>query len=423
MLADLRAHDRAHDEVRHRPRGWAGHAAAMLSPMAAAAGTAALERDAAGRRDRLLRAARDRLAQRRRPTRPRMRALVVRPGGRVGFVAVPEPPAPAPRAAVVRPLAMATCDMDRPLALGRTSFPLPLQLGHECVAEVVAVGAEVATVGPGDRVVVPFQISCGTCAACHAGLTGNCGSVPPISMYGFGVAGGHWGGVFSERLTVPFADAMLVGLPDGVDPVAAASVADTVCDGYRHIAPHLPAVLARDPDAEVLIVAGLGRRPVFSPSSPLYAGQVARALGARRVTVVDRRPGVRAHAERLGLAAIPPGELRGRPGAPLTLDMSASSRGLWTALAHTAPDGVCSCAGVLHRGVRIPAGLMFARNATLHLGRAHTRTVIPAVLELMAGGALRPQDVTTTVASWEDAPAALREHVLGDATKTIVSAR
>ena len=409
-------------EVRHRPRGWTGHAAAMLSPMSAAAGTAALERDAAGRRDRLIHDARDRLAQRRRPTRPRMRALVVRPGGRVGFLSVAGPPAPEPRAAVVRPLAMATCDMDRPLALGRTSFPLPLQLGHECVAEVVAVGAEVATVRPGQRVVVPFQISCGACAACRAGLTGNCDAVPPISMYGFGVAGGHWGGVFSERLTVPFADAMLVALPDGVDPVAAASVADTVCDGYRHVAPHLPAVLARDPDAEVLIVAGLGRRPVFSPSSPLYAGQVARVLGARRVTVVDRRREVREHAERLGLTAIPPPELRRRPGAPLTLDMSASSRGLWTALAHTAPDGVCSCAGVLHRGVRIPAGLMFARNVTLHLGRAHTRTVIPAVLDLMTGAGLRPQDVTTTVASWEDAPAALREHVLGDVTKTIVTA-
>jgi alcohol dehydrogenase len=418
----VRAGPGAHDEVRHRPRGWVGHAAAMLSPMAAAAGTAALERDAAGRRDRLVRDARDGLVQRRRPTRPRMRALVVRPGGRVGFVSVPEPPAPAPRAAVVRPLAMATCDMDRPLALGRTSFPLPLQLGHECVAEVVAVGAEVAAVAPGNRVVVPFQVSCGECGACRAGLTGNCDAVPPISMYGFGVAGGHWGGVFSERLTVPFAEAMLVRLPDGVDPVSVASVADTVCDGYRHVAPHLPAVLDRDPDAEVLIVAGLGRRPVFSPSSPLYAGQIARLLGARHVTLVDRRPDVREHAGRLGLHAIPPAELRGRPAAPLTLDMSASSRGLWTALAHTAPDGVCSCAGVLHRGVRIPAGLMFARNVTLHLGRAHTRTLVPAVLDLVTRRGLRPQDVTTTVASWDDAPAALREHVLGDATKTIVTA-
>jgi alcohol dehydrogenase len=71
--------------------------------------------------------------------------------------------------------------------------------------------------------------------------------------------------------------------------------------------------------------------------------------------------------------------------------------------------------------VRIPAGLMFARNVTLHLGRAHTRTLVPAVLDLVTRRGLRPQDVTTTVASWDDAPAALREHVLGDATKTIVT--
>src|SRR6201995_303980 len=294
----------------------------MLRPMAAAAGTAALERDAAGRRDRLVRDARDRLAQWRRPTRPRMRALVVRPGGKLDFVEVPEPPAPAPKAAVVRPVVMATCDMDRALALGSPSSPRPLRRGHECGAEVLAVGSEVAAVRPGQKVVVPFQISCGECTVCRAGLTGNCHAVPPISMYGFGVAGGHWGGAFSERLTVPFADAMLVELPDGVDPVAVASVADTVCDVSRHVAPHLPAVLERDPDAEVLIVGGLGR-PVFSPSSSLYAGQIARILGARHVTLVDRRPAARHPADRLGLQATPRGELRGRPAAPLTLDMSA----------------------------------------------------------------------------------------------------
>jgi alcohol dehydrogenase len=275
---------------RYRPRGRLGHLAELATPMAAAAGKAALERDVAGRRDRLIAEARDRLRQRRRPTRRRMGALVARPHGHLEVVAVPESPPPPPAAAVVRPLAMATCDMDRPLALGRTSFPLPLRLGHECVAEVLAVGDEVTTIRPGQRVVVPFQISCGACDACGAGLTGNCHAVPPISMYGFGVAGGHWGGALSEQLTVPFADAMLVELPEGVDPVAAASVADTVCDGYRHVAPHLPAILARDPEAEVLIVAGIGRRAVFSPSSALYAGQVARVLGARRVTLVDRRP-------------------------------------------------------------------------------------------------------------------------------------
>jgi alcohol dehydrogenase len=63
---------------------------------------------------------------------------------------------------------------------------------------VLAVGRDVATIHPGQRVVVPFQINCGGCAACQAGHTSNCTSVPPISMYGFGLAGGHWGGALAD---------------------------------------------------------------------------------------------------------------------------------------------------------------------------------------------------------------------------------
>ena len=169
---------------------------------------------------------------------------------------------------------------------------------------MLAVGERVRTVKPGDRVIVPFQINCGACPDCRAGRTGSCTSVPPASMYGMSLVGGLWGGAFADELPVPFADAMLVALPEGIDPVAAASVADNVCDAYRHIAPHLPALLEEDPDAEVLIVAALHRRTPFGSSTPLYTGLIARAFGARNVSLVDARPAVRAHAERLGLNAL-----------------------------------------------------------------------------------------------------------------------
>jgi alcohol dehydrogenase len=55
-----------------------------------------------------------------------MRALSVSPGGRFSWRDVAAPESPGPLAAIVRPLAVATCDLDRPLALGRTPFPLPL---------------------------------------------------------------------------------------------------------------------------------------------------------------------------------------------------------------------------------------------------------------------------------------------------------
>src|SRR5207253_53160 len=94
-------------------------------------------------------AALERIRQRYRPTRARMRALQAAPGGALRWRAVPAPAPPAPEGALVRPLACATCDIDCAIALGASQFPLPLHLGHECVAEVLAVGEQVRTVAPG----------------------------------------------------------------------------------------------------------------------------------------------------------------------------------------------------------------------------------------------------------------------------------
>jgi len=378
------------------------------------------ERDARQRLRRLATTAGDRARQRVRRTRPRMRALIAAPGGRLHWRDVPAPPPPGPDGAVVHPIASSTCDLDCPLALGATQLALPLHLGHECVAEVLAVGERVTTVKAGDRVVVPFQINCGTCAPCRAGRTGNCASVPPVSMYGMGFAAGHWGGAFSDQLAVPYADAMLVALPEGIDPIAAASVADNICDAYRHIAPHLPPLLQADPDTEVLILAATSPKTLFTPSVPLYTGLIARAYGARNVTFADARPSIRAHAERLGMNALHPRRLRRRPPAPLVVDVSAADEGL--ALANTAPDGICTSSGGLHRSARIPLLKMYTRNAAFYVGRTHVRALIPEVLDMMVNGRLRPQDVPMNVASLDDAPGVLREHFLGgESVKTVLT--
>jgi alcohol dehydrogenase len=349
-----------------------------------------------------------------------MRALQVAPGTRLRWRDVPVPASPGPDGAIVHPIAASTCDLDCGIALGATQFALPLHLGHECVAEVLAVGERVSTVRPGDRVIVPFQINCGTCKPCRTGRTGSCTNVPPVSMYGMGLAGGPWGGAFSDQLAVPYADAMLVALPDGIDPVAAASVADNVCDAYRHVAPHLPALLAMDSDTEILIVAATTPRLVFGASTPLYVGLIAHALGARNVYLADARPAIRGHAERLGLNALHPRELRRRAPAPLVVDCSVDA--LRVSLSNTAPDGICTSVGSLHRAASIPTLQMYVRNATLHIGRTHVRHLIPKVLELILDGRLHPESVTTTVASIDDAPVVLREHFLGGGVKTVLTA-
>ena len=69
---------------------------------------------------------------------------------------------------------------------------------------MIAVGDDVTTVAPGDRVIVPFQISCGACGACRRGHTESCASVPERSMYGLGpIAGLDGGGFMSDVVRVP----------------------------------------------------------------------------------------------------------------------------------------------------------------------------------------------------------------------------
>ena len=405
----------------YRPAGLVQRAGIAVSGGSRSVVAVAMERDTARRASRIFGLAMDRAGQRCRPTRARMRALVLRKPGRLEWTEVPAPPAPGPGAAVVRPVAMATCDLDRPLGLGHTAFPLPLQIGHECVAEVVSVGDGVQMVAVGDLVVVPFQVSCGQCRACVRGFTGNCRSVPPLAMFGFGAAGGMWGGVMADLVAVPFADAMLVALPGGVDPVVAASSADTLSDAYRHVGPHVDDVRDHPDGPAVIVVGAVDASSRFSASMPMFAGLITRALLPEAdFLLVDARPWVRNHAERLGLAATSVGGLRRRQ-APLVVDASASPRGLRYALSAVAPDGRCSCAGSLHAAAQVPAALMFGRNVTLSIARSHIRRALPQVMGLLSGG-LNLAEVITQRGSFDDARELMEAHLRGQEIKTVLTA-
>ena len=115
---------------------------------------------------------------------------------------------------------------------------------------------------------------------------------------------------------------------------------------------------------------------------------------------------------------------------PRQLRRAAPPRWWWTptptmglALANTAPDGVCTSSGGLHRSGSVPLLRMYVRNATLHVGRTHARALIPQVLDLMVDGRLHPQDIPMNVAPLDDATGALREHFLGgESVKTVLTA-
>jgi threonine dehydrogenase-like Zn-dependent dehydrogenase len=332
-----------------------------------------------------------------------MRSLVLEDTRRLAWHDVPEPERRHEREAIVRPLAVATCDLDQLMIFGETPFAMPIHLGHECVAEVVEGPQGFAR---GDRVVIPFQISCGFCERCRRGLTGSCTTVAPLSMYGFGALGGPWGGMLSDLALVPYAEAMLVPVPEGVEPTVVASAADNIADGWRAVAP----ALAEHPAAEVLIVGGR------VPSISLYAVDVALALGAASVTYVDTDPGRLAVAEDLG-AAVVQGEPEPSLGAfPVTVDGTGTPEGLVATLRLTDWGGRCTSLGQLAPSGSLPLFELYTRGVHLHIGRAMARPVMPAILDLVAAGRLHPQVVTSATVAWDEAPQALLE----PATKLVV---
>ncbi len=120
-----------------------------------------------------------------------------------------------PLEAIVRPVASTTCDLDRAIVHGRVPLGNGFPIGHECVAEVLEVGVAVHRIAVGDLVVVPWHISCGVCPPCRNALPTACTTVPGLQGYGASIAG-DWGGLFSEQVRVPYADAMLTRLPPGL---------------------------------------------------------------------------------------------------------------------------------------------------------------------------------------------------------------
>jgi threonine dehydrogenase-like Zn-dependent dehydrogenase len=337
-----------------------------------------------------------------------MRQLFFVSPGSYEWREAPEPTLEGPREALVRPVAVAACDLDGGIARGQAPFQGPFEVGHEFVADVVEAGPD-AGVSPGDRAVVSFQISCGECERCRAGRTGNCTSVNPGAMYGIGATGGPWGGALADVVRVPYADTMLFALPDGMDPVAVASASDNIPDGWRTVAEPLEV----SPGAPVLIVGG------GAPSIALYAVDIARALGAERIDYLDRDTDRLALAEELGARPLQRGEdvpddqdgFPERLGRyPVTVDAGGQVAGLGTALRSTEPDGTCTSVGI-YFGPATPVPLfeMYVKGITFHTGRVHACAAIPAVLDLAAAGRITPEKVTSRVAGWEEAPEALAD--------------
>jgi len=298
--------------------------------------------------------------------------------------------------AIVRPIASTTCDLDRRILTGQSPFEPPFDIGHECVAEVLAIGDRVRQVKPGDVVVVPWHVACGTCLACKGGFPAHCEIMGRLSGYGVPIAG-EWGGLFSEEVRVPFADGMLVPVPDGLDPVAVSSASDNLTDAYIGVRRGL----GKHPGARVLVVAGV-------ESLGLFAADHALAAGAAGVDYVDRDARRRSVAEGLGarvFEALDPGFDR---QYRVVIGASRDPADLKGALKALAPGGHCSNLTMFFGDTPMPLWEMYLRDVTFSIGLPSVAPHIPAVLKLASCGHIHPERLVQVV-DWSDACEGLLE--------------
>ncbi len=320
--------------------------------------------------------------------------------GRFEWREVAAPVLAADTDAIVRPLAVARCDLDLYIATGVVPFTGPFAFGHESVGEVVAAG-DAAGVVPGQRVVVPFQLSCGTCDACRRGLTGSCESFPPLANYGLGGAPRHdYGGALADLMHVRHADHMLVKLPAGVDPVAAASACDNIADGWRGVAPQL----AERPGGTVLVIGGLAQ------SVGLYAAGAAVALGAGRVLYLDDDADRRARAGAMGAEAAAFTGREPKEMFDIVVEAAGFSAALAFAVRSAGRNGIVTSVAIhLTPTTPIPLREAYYKGLTLVSARVDSRAHLPGVLDCLACGRLHPEHVTHRVAGFADAADAMAD--------------
>ncbi|HEX9962912.1 MAG TPA: zinc-dependent alcohol dehydrogenase [Pyrinomonadaceae bacterium] len=353
---------------------------------------------------------------------------------------VPDPKILDARDAIIKITSTAICGSDLHLLDG---FMPTMEkgdiLGHEPMGEVVEVGSGVGNLKVGDRVVVPFTISCGECFFCQKGLYSCCDNSNPnaeiarqamghatAGLFGFSHMMGGFAGGQAEYLRVPFADVGPLKIPDGLSDEKVLFLSDAFPTGY------MAAENAEIEPGDTVAVWGCG--PVGQ-----FAMKSCRMLGAERIIAIDNVP------ERLGMAERESGaekinfdevdvyerlmEMTGGRGpdrcidavgceafaggkADGILDAVKTATMLATDRVHVIRQAIMSCrkGGTLSMpgayvgaGDKIPVGAFMNKGLTWKTGQTHMQKYMPMLLEKIQNGEIDPSFIITHEMPLEDA--------------------
>ncbi|MGW7291264.1 zinc-dependent alcohol dehydrogenase [Streptomyces xiamenensis] len=373
---------------------------------------------------------------------------------------VPDPVLQQPTDALIRVTSTGLCGSDLHLyeVLGPFMTPGDI-LGHEPLGVVEETGSEVTGVAPGDRVVVPFQIACGTCFMCRRGLQTQCettqvrGQDSGAALFGYTKLYGSVPGAQAEYLRVPQAQYGPVKVPDGVPD-----------DRYLYLSDVLPTAWQAVEQAAVPAggsVAVLGLGPIGD-----MACRVARFRGAGQVIGIDLVPdrleraaargvqtldleghediaaavrdltagrgpdavidavGMEAHggtagATLQGLAGLLPSALAERMAGKAGVDRMAA---LYLAIDMVRRGGTLALSGV-YGGMADPLPMLtlFDKQITLRMGQANVKHWVPEILPLLGeDDPLGVDDFATHHLPLEQAPEAYDRFQLKETGKVVL---
>ncbi|MBB6098505.1 threonine dehydrogenase-like Zn-dependent dehydrogenase [Deinobacterium chartae] len=369
-----------------------------------------------------------------------MRALVWHGINRLSVDNVPDPQILQPTDAIVRITSTAICGSDLHLVDGYVPTMVPGDiLGHEFMGEVVEVGHEVRRIKVGDRVIVPFPISCGHCWYCEHSLTSLCDNsnpnaklaealwgYSPAGIYGYSHLTGGYSGGQAQFARTPFADANLFRVPSELSDEQVLFLTDVLPTGY------MAAENCRIQPGDVVAVWGCGPVGQFTIRS-------AFLLGAERVIAIDRFPerlelASRAGAEPINYAHTNVFEalklMTGGRGPDSVVDavgmeahgtgpggiydaVKQTTRSLETERPHALRAAIQACrkggtvsvAGV-YGGFsdKMPLGAYMNKALTMHTGQTHVHRYLERLTEHILRGEIDPTQIITHTLSLEEAP-------------------
>jgi threonine dehydrogenase-like Zn-dependent dehydrogenase len=373
-----------------------------------------------------------------------MKALCWHATEDVRYEDVPDPTIVHPRDAIVRITSTAICGSDLHLYDG---FVPGMEsgdvLGHEFMGEVVEVGRDNKALKVGDRVVVPFTISCGECFFCQKELYSCCERSNPnieltAKMWGHATAGlfgyshltGGFAGGQAEYARVPYADVGPLKVDGGFSDGQVLFLSDIFPTGY------MAAENCNIQRGDTIAIWGCGPVGQFAIRSALILGagrviaidcvperlQLAEQAGAEtidfmredvheRIQQATRGRGADACIDAVGA------EAHGSGSLDAVMDKVKTSLMLETDRAHVLRQAVNNCrnggtvsvVGVYGGFVdKFPMGSAMNRGLTFRMAQTHVRKYMEKLLHLVENGTIDPSFVITHRLKLEEGPAAYR---------------